>query len=233
MSENKNKEAKNDKVEYNKIEPEPTKDEEIEEEIVERDPQKRLVKSEVVEEKKGLARRLADAMSGPEGYGSLGGYLGKEIILPAVKNIVADSVTSAINMLMFGDSGPRSSSYHRPGQPGRISKTDYSSRYRPTGSYGSPVSQSQREPAVSERRRNMVGMYKIEDRNEALDVLEALVGNAQSYGAVSVADYYDMIGVETVFTDNSYGWTYDDLRTVTPRPMRGGYILNLPPVIKL
>ena len=46
-----------------------------------------------------------------------------------------------------------------------------------------------------------------ESRGEAEDVLSHLVDLTIDYGVASVADFYDLSGIESQFTDNKYGWT--------------------------
>ena len=48
----------------------------------------------------------------------------------------------------------------------------------------------------------------------------------ETYGQVTVADLYDLVGISGSFTDNNYGWT--DMREASVRRVRDGYILSLP-----
>ena len=66
-------------------------------------------------------------------------------------------------------------------------------------------------------------------------ILDSLKEQAALYGRVAVADYYDMLGVDPTYTDNTYGWDEDDLNRyakVVPA-QGGGYELRLPPVMVL
>ena len=47
-----------------------------------------------------------------------------------------------------------------------------------------------------------------------------------TYGIVSVADMYDLVGIATNYTDNKYGWT--NLRNAEPIRVANGYMLKLP-----
>lgn len=224
-------------TEYNKIEPKVNTDDIKEEQVPEeeRKKQERIVETKVVKRKKGLMERLVGGLAGPDGVKSIGAFVGQDIIVPAFKNIIADSVTSAINMMMFGDSGTRTgggyrsnSGYSTPKQP----RTNYTNRYAPTGTYHQPQ-QGPKAVNPNTSRMNAVEEYKIVDRREATDVLNKLQFDADTYGTVSVADYYDMIGVPTTWTHNTYGWYIEHLVNVQIRPIRGGYVLNLPPVVHL
>jgi hypothetical protein len=50
------------------------------------------------------------------------------------------------------------------------------------------------------------------------------------YDRVSIADYYDLIGVDAQHTDHNYGWTIDSITRAMIVPVRGGgYIIKFPP----
>ena len=51
-------------------------------------------------------------------------------------------------------------------------------------------------------------------------------GMLETYGVVSVADMYDLVGITCNYTDNKYGWT--NLRNAEPVRVRDGYMLKLP-----
>ena len=47
----------------------------------------------------------------------------------------------------------------------------------------------------------------------------------ETYGMVSVADLYDLVGITCNYTDNKYGWT--SVRNAEPVRTRDGYVLKL------
>ena len=61
---------------------------------------------------------------------------------------------------------------------------------------------------------------------EAEDVLSRMDELIDTYGVVSVADLYDLVGISCNYTDNKYGWT--NIRNVEPIRVRDGYMLKLP-----
>ena len=191
-------------------------------------PEKKDIKKVVTVEpkkvKKGLLNRLVKGIVGPEGLPGIGAYVNDEIVKPAIKNIIVDAVTSGINMVMYGDSKPtRGGGYnHYARTSHHTSRTNYTSRY------------TSQQPEPSERRarpsRYGVEEYIIEDRYDASHVLTSLTENADMYDNVSIADYYDLIGVPSQYTDNQYGWTIDTISRATIVPVRGGYVIKFPPV---
>ena len=48
----------------------------------------------------------------------------------------------------------------------------------------------------------------------------------ETYKMVTVADFYDLVGVTCDYTDNNYGWT--SLRSAEVVRVRDGYIIKLP-----
>lgn len=178
--------------------------------------------------KKGLLSRLVSGVVGPDGAPSIGAYVNNEIIVPAFKNIVVDAVTSGINMLMYGESRGRGGANYgyRPGPPTTYNRpsTNYNNHYQ-----GAPQQYDDRRVA----RPNFNGLpeFLIEDRYDAAQVLTAMTEHADMYGTVSIADYYDLIGVEsTKYTDNNYGWSLEGISRATIVPTRGGFIIRFPQV---
>lgn len=195
--------------------------------------EKKDIKSVVSEKptkvKRGLLSRLVTGIVGPDGLPGVGTYVNEEIIKPAIKNIIVDGVTSGINMIMYGEKGG----------PNRGGRTPYSgggrSNYRPTTNYGANYRSSSVDPVQPERvpaRAVSQGVeeYLIADRYDASHVLTTLTESADMYGSVSVADYYDSIGVPSKYTDNNYGWTIDSIVKAVIVPVRGGYVIKFPSV---
>lgn len=184
--------------------------------------------------KKGLMERLVVGFLGPDGLPGIGAYLNEEIIVPSIKNIIVEAVTSGINMAVFGDKGkaaPRN--YGQAYDPNRTvykgQQTQYHNRTsRFTGQQPAP---SKRRPEVIQEVHYIVDEYPIEHRQVANDILVRLKEYADRYDYVSVADYYDILGVESVHTDHNYGWSFDSIVKATVVPLRGGmYIINFPPI---
>ena len=68
----------------------------------------------------------------------------------------------------------------------------------------------------------------IENRGDAEEVLVRMDELIATYGLVSVADFYDLVGVSGNYTDNKYGWT--DIRGATTVRVGDGYMIKLPRV---
>lgn len=204
-------------------------EEEVEETLPPRDKKdiKAVLSVKPTKVKHSLFGRLISGMVGPEGLPGIGAYVNDEIIKPAIKNIIVDAVTSGINMVMHGDRGgqSRGSGRQYPGSsraPYRPS-TQYNNNYR-------GQEPQQQERVIVNAGRGGIEEYNITDRFDAAHVLTTLTELADMYDRVSVADYYDLIGVPSKYTDNNHGWTMDTITRSTIVPVRGGYVIKFPPV---
>lgn len=190
----------------------------------------KVVSGDVVKVKKGLLERLVVSFIGPEGAPAVGRYVMREVVTPAIKNIVADSVTSGINAMMFGRDGrPGNNSYHKATgyysqnrSGSRNSRTQYN---RASSGYHGSESGPQDDIPVRGNRFNSED-YSLPDRNEALSVLDALNDQIEQYGLATVADFYDLIGITSDFVDHSWGWS--DLSTAQVRVYRDQFVISLP-----
>lgn len=213
---------------YNNIQPSKV---EVVEEVTEVDVKKTLEKVVTIQPKKvkkSLIGRLVSGVVGPDGVSGIGEFVNEEIVKPAIKNIIVDAVTSGINMIMYGERGGVSrgnrnySGYSRP-QGSTPQKTNYSSQY--TRHNPEPIKRPNER-----NNRHTVEEYLIEDRYEASNVLTTLISHAELYGNVSLADYYDLIGVVTAYTDHQYGWVFESITRATIITVRGGFVIKFPPL---
>lgn len=63
-------------------------------------------------------------------------------------------------------------------------------------------------------------------KKEADEALSALISVVWDYGHVTLADFYQMVGITPSFKDNKYGW--NDLKGAYIKHIPGGYVLILP-----
>lgn len=145
-----------------------------------------------------------------------GRYILKDVLLPAVKAMLSDMTTKGVNRILYGASGRPAMAQGSAPQ----SRVSYSSMYSRSSQ---PVD---RPPAVS-RARNDYQNYIFASRSDVEAVIDNLANIAMSWDTVSVADLYDLIGMEQQsYTDNSWGWS--DLRDARVREVRDGWVLDLP-----
>ena len=227
---------------YNEVE---TKAEVAKTQAVAQPQDKPQVKSTVKSKpKKGLVERLVVGVIGPDGLPALGSSIKEDVILPSIRNMISDSVKNvtvligdtiigAVNMSLYGD--PRNDITRAGGQAGRGGR-DYSGisrggrRGEASYIYDSESRTRTREP-VKRGIGKYVAEYVIEERSDAIDVLEQMITEVREYGEFSVLAYKSKINADVSYTDNSYGWKGGDVfNNVKITAVRGGYVLNLPTI---
>ena len=227
---------------YNEVE---TKAEVAKTQAVAQPQDKPQVKSTVKSKpKKGLVERLVVGVIGPDGLPALGSSIKEDVILPAIRNMISESVKNvtvligdtirgAVNMGLYGD--PRNDITRAGGRAGRGGR-DYNgiSRGARRGEssyiYDSESKNQTREP-VKRGIGKYVAEYVIEERSDAIDVLEQMITEVREYGEFSVLAYKSKINADVSYTDNSYGWKGADVfNNVKITAVRGGYVLSLPPI---
>lgn len=176
---------------------------------------KKVIKGKVSEKKKTFGDKFKETFIGEE-VGSVGTYIVEEIIVPAIKHAVIDSVSRGVSMI-FGEPYRDRRDYGYGGSTYVSYRGYYSDRDRKDREKRS------REP---ERIRNL-DSFVFETRGDAEEVLSQLVDYIADYGAASVGDFYDLIGhTGGSFTDQNLGWT--NLSHADVKRDRDGYILDLP-----
>lgn len=157
-------------------------------------------------------------------------YIILDLVIPNIKDLIADVVSGGIERMVFGEGGGRGRSSHRRhgGGGGGGSRFDYAGVAR------GPIQQyrGRDEPRnqLSRRARMSHTFDEIEfsSRTDAETVLTQMFDLLDRFEVVTVADFYGLTGNTPDFTDHNWGWT--DIRGTLPRRIRGGgFILDLPP----
>lgn len=174
------------------------------------------LEGKVVKKKKGAGQKFVEEII-DENAKSVGAYIFSDVFIPAIKNLLSDAITNGINMLLYGDdSGSRRSS------------RDHGRSYV---SYNRYYDEERREHNRRRLSSSQRAMHDFEDvifdsRSDAEKVLDRLVDIVEEYGQVSVADFYDFVGIEASYTDRNWGWA--NLRSAYVERVRSGYIINFP-----
>ena len=193
---------------------------------------KKIVKEPVAIRKPSPEKRLKEAFVAEDG-GAVKSYLVWDVLIPAVKETIANLVKQGIDALLYGQQGsPRStpSNITRQGNQSYVSYASYSTRkndppFQPDPSY-------RRTSATYQRRAaHDFGDIILKSRSDAEEVLSQLVEITMQYGETSVADFYELVGIQSQYTDNKFGW--EELSEARVMQVRGGYILDLPRPIAL
>lgn len=165
--------------------------------------------------KKSFGSKFSDAFIATDG-GELKDYLVKDVLVPAAKDTLMDLIKSGFEMLLYGETrgGGRGASKSIPG-----SKVSYQKYY---------------DNGKSAVKAAMTDKFSYDDiifetRSQAQDCLDMMIEAISEYGSVSVADMYDLAGVDSnSFQDNKWGWKNLSQATVTRG--RDGHYIKLPRV---
>lgn len=175
----------------------------------------KVVSGTVKTKKKGEIRKFTDVFIS-EDVSNVKSYVLMDVLVPAIKKAISDIITNGIDMILYGETNR---SKHNNGG----NRPSYRSYYDERNSRD-----------VRPQVRNVYSFDDVilDNRADAEEVLDSMGDIIESYGVVSVADMYDLVGVSTNYTDNKYGWT--DLRTAhVERDRNGGYYIKLPKALPL
>jgi hypothetical protein len=180
-----------------------------------REPIEKIVEGKVVSRKQPIWKRFTRSMVA-EDVGNVGEYILTDVVIPATKNLIVDMVGQSIERVLFGTSR------------GRIRRSPLGMSLRDQVNYSGRYSgESVRRPMTREARaRHDFNEIVLENRSEAIEVVEGLVDRIARYGSVTVAELYDFVGTTGSFADQRWGW--NDLSTADVRQVPGGFLLDLP-----
>ena len=150
------------------------------------------------------------------------GYLIFDVLIPAIKDTLFNLINGGASMIFYGDVKPsRGKTTNRNYDPNRTIRIGAQDR---VSSYSS-----------SGRRRAAMNDFEdivLDSRADCQRVLDAMNEAIYTYGQVTVADLYDLVGMTSEFTDYKFGWV--DLKpSGYSRRRDGSYVLDLPKVVDL
>ena len=180
----------------------------------------KIVTGKIIKKKTPLGQRFKAIFFGGESKGAFQ-YVMSDVLIPALRNMFVDAVEGGARRMIYGDSSPR-----RVREQYGNSRISYNS---PTSRYSHQSSILPKQPPLSSSgRRQDIGQIIIASRGEAEEVLERLTDIIDKYDVASVCDLHDLVGLQSSYVDNDWGWS--SLSTADVRQVREGWILNLPPV---
>ena len=162
--------------------------------------------------KKSELRKFADNFISQDAH-NVGSYLFTDVIVPGIVKIITDSFKDGVDIIFKGASS-RSSRNSGGYQGNYVSYNNFANR-----------SNNQPRPA-SHTNVHSPSDITLQSRADAEAVLEQLRDMLKAYGAVTVADLYDSVGISHSFTDVKYGWS--DLRNADVARDADGWYVKLP-----
>lgn len=166
---------------------------------------------------KSEVSKLADVFIS-EDASNVKNYIIMDVLIPTIKDTLYNVVKGTLDMILFGGNANRSErrtngsyvSYDRFSD--RKDRTSRNDSYRTNSGYNH-------------------GDVVLDSRPEAEEVLSQMDDIIRSYGWVTVADLYDLLGESCNFTDQKYGWT--NLRNANVVRVRDGYMIKLPKALPI
>lgn len=147
-------------------------------------------------------------------------YILTDVLVPAAKKLISDIVKDGIEMILYGSTSSRKT-YSDGFRAGYVDYSKLSGR------------RDDRRPSSTPRLNNGPSYDNIilEHKGDAEVVLSTMDDIIDSYGEVSVAALFDLVGLPHKYTDNNYGWT--SLGNARVTRVRDGYLLDLPRAVPL
>lgn len=185
---------------------------------------KQIVTGEVKPVKESVFKKFKNNFFGSD-VNSVMGYITKEVLLPAVRDLIVDTTSKGIEQMIYGEVRSTRRRTSTDGRP----RYSYSNPIdvRPSSSY-TRGRVPPRVPVRQTGRRHMVGEILLVSKADADRVLETMSELIDRYDAVSVADLYSLLGHPTNYIDNNWGWT--ELVFANVLQTQDGWMLDLPPV---
>lgn len=152
----------------------------------------------------------------------------EDVIIPTIKNLVADIFIGSIERALFGKSRSKGSGY-----------TNYSSSlvrtHTASGTNYSNVSKKPQQPKEEKEKISLNNLI-MKSRPDAQCLIDEIKGEIYEHGQICVADVYEMLTSDdevgsTDFTDNYYGWKNIDGAYI--KPAGSGFRVILPKPIQL
>lgn len=180
----------------------------------------KVVTGTVVRKPKPIGRKFKDIFLGGDVKDASGQILAN-VLLPALRTTIVEAISRGVEQVVFGESRFRSQTpQYRPrieyNNPNHKSGTDPRTRsiYLPD--------QAPRGRVTNRESSDVI----VETREEAELVVEKMMEILDKFESVSLADLCDIIGVDSSPIDNKWGWTM--LHRIDIRPVRNGYLIDLP-----
>lgn len=176
--------------------------------LAEKPKAQKIVSGQAKLKKKGFFDFLVS-----EDASSVKSYLLSDVLVPNIKRLIQELVTSGINQLLYGNDYKPSKSSNNTS---RVSYNNFSNQ---------TVNQPKR------LKGNDIIEIEVDTYTDSQNVIYQLQALVDQYNQATIADLYDLVGIDGDFTDNNYGWK--DLTRVSVIPYGRKFIIRMPRFIAL
>jgi len=181
----------------------------------------KIVTGEVIVKPPGMGKKLKGVFFGGD-FKQAGRSVVADVVLPTLRDLVVNAGFRALERSVYPES---QQSRRRPEMRSRIQYSSYGQTQ--TGSAMLP-GQAPFAPTPHRIGTRESNSYLIASRIDADNVLTTLVECVSTYGIVSLADLYELLGRPVAAVDNNWGWT--NINTAEIRQVNAGFLLELPPM---
>jgi hypothetical protein len=184
---------------------------------------KSVVHGKVTERKPGLGKRIKETFLGGESLQTVLENVVVDVVVPQVKDLMFDFVSTTVQRKLFGTSrNIRSGSSSSP-----VTKINYGAFSNSNNRSSSPAGRAGESDAPkTQRSSNAYENLVFENRGDAESVIDALAAAIDQYNVVTLSDLYEVIGHTGKYTDEKYGW--DTMVGAHVARVRDGFLLELP-----
>jgi hypothetical protein len=184
----------------------------------------RVTSGEVIVTKKTFGRKVKDLLIEADFRGVLR-YIGREILIPAAKNMIVDSTQKGVERVVYGETAVRRRNFGGYGGTRVQYHSPINRQHRDVVSreVTSILNQGARPSGYTRRPQDA---YILTTREEAELVIDQMNDIIDNYEVASVADLHATIGLNSTHVDEKWGWTY--LGNIPIRQIRDGFLLELP-----
>ena len=177
----------------------------------------KAISGEAVLRKPSIGKKIVSLFM-PDDVGTLKEFIWYDLIAPAIRDGLFNTVNGITSMLCYGKLVTGSTTRNRGSQRSN-------STYRFDGEpypYDRGGSNSRSRDPVPRPRSNVLEMPVVSTAADAYNVRETLIAYMEQYNRVPVSVYYDAFGVSSSrpWTDERWGWT--SLAELKVAPARGG-----------
>lgn len=181
----------------------------------------KIVSGNVRTRKKSGVHNLADIFV-PGDVNNVKSYIFMDVLVPAIKDAVADIVTNGVSMILYGESAS-------------VRKKRSGSSYVSYDRFSSKRDRDRDDRRYEDRVYNRGCMFEdiiLDTRGEAEEVLSKMDDIIDNFdGIVTVGDLHDLVGITGPYTGHKYGWT--NLSNAKVVRVRDGYMLDLPKALPI
>jgi hypothetical protein len=185
----------------------------------------KVVSGEVIQRPQSLGAKFKNVFFGGD-ISSARTYVISEVLLPAIRNLVVESISKGADRLIYGENAHR-----RRSPTGYTSRVQYNNPIYRAG--GGPLPGRTGPPNQNPTERWMSGNKTFDDiivgsKEDADMLVENLINVVDMYEVVSVAYHYELSGLPSSPIDNKWGWT--NLASIDVRQVREGWRIGFPPL---